>query len=177
MLAGKVWEGWQLVKRSFVDAVRVTIEGALPEEPKCAFRALEEYFATKKNLINMVRNRFAFHYDPSQIKKQLKAVDETDKLRIYVGEKEANIFYQMSEVIAAKAMLDAIELGNFQGANAKLMKEVTEISRYFIKFCDGCLVHMSDNYLGRDRQSLNPEEIELPDVPSRDEIEVPFFTE
>lgn len=75
------------------------------------------------------------------------------------------------------AMLDAIEPGNFQGANAKLMKQVTEISLYLVGFCDGCLMHMTDTYFGRDRQSLNPEEIELPDPPSRNEIEVPFFSE
>lgn len=89
MLAGKVWEGWQLLKRCYVGAVRIAIEGSLPEKPRDAFQALEGYFATKKNLINMVRNRFAFHYDPSRIEKQLTAVNESDKLTIYIGEKEA----------------------------------------------------------------------------------------
>jgi hypothetical protein len=177
MLAGKVWEGWQLLKRCYVGAVRIAIEGSLPEKPRDAFQALEEYFATKKNLINMVRNRFAFHYDPSRIEKQLTAVNESDKLTIYIGEKEANVFYQMSETIAAKAMLDAIQPGDFQGANAKLMKQVTEISLCLVRFCDGCLMLMTDSYFGRDRQSLNPEEIELPNPPSRNEIEVPFFSE
>jgi len=102
----------------------------------------------------------------------LKRFDETDKLKIYIGEKEANIFYQMSETIATKAMLDAIEPGNFEGANTKLMKEVTEVSRLFIRFCDGCLLHMSDNYLSHDGLILDPEEVELPDTPSRDEVAV-----
>lgn len=83
----------------------------------------------------------------------------------------------MSETIAAKAMLDAIQPGDFQGANAKLMKQVTEISLCLVRFCDGCLMLMTDSYFGRDRQSLNPEEIELPNPPSRNEIEVPFFSE
>lgn len=178
ILAGKVWEGWQLVKQLYVGTpIQLAIENELPEEIKSAFRELEQYFEAKKNLINMVRNRFAFHYDPSQIKKQLKAVDQTDKLKIYIGEKEANVFYQMSETIATKAMLDAIEPGNFEGANVKLMKEVTEISPLFIKFCDGCLLHMSDNYLSLDGLIVDPEEVELPDTPGRDETHVPFFTE
>src|SRR5258707_1773170 len=40
MLAGKVWEGWQLLKRSYIGAVRIAIEGALPEKPKFAYQAL-----------------------------------------------------------------------------------------------------------------------------------------
>jgi hypothetical protein len=83
----------------------------------------------------------------------------------------------MSETIATMALLEAIEPGNFGGANTKLMKEVTEVSRLFIRFCDGCLLHMSDNYLSDDRVILDPEEVELPNTPSRDDVAVPFFTE
>ncbi len=57
------------------------------------------------------------------------------------------------------------------------MDEVTKISRLFIKFCDGCLLHMSDNYLSHDRLILDPEEVELPDTPSRHETQIPFFTD
>ena len=98
------------------------------------------------------------------------------KLRIYVGEVEANVFFQVSEMIAAGAMLEAIEPGNVLGANAKLMQEVTQISLHLVRFCDGCLLHMTDNYFGSDRENLNPEEVEIPDPPSHYEIEVPFFT-
>ena len=137
---------------------------------------MEEYFGRKKNIINIVRNRFAFHYDPSLIEKQLENVDESDKLAVYVGENEANVFYQMSEITAAKAMLDAIERGNFEAANRSLMNDVTVISRHLIKFCDGCLLRMTDTYFGTDRRTLNPEEVEIKEVASRDEIILPFFT-
>lgn len=65
----------------------------------------------------------------------------------------------------------------FRALMRKLMKQVTEISLCLVRFCDGCLMLMTDSYFGRDRQSLNPEEIELPNPPSRNEIEVPFFSE
>jgi hypothetical protein len=178
MLAGKIWEGWDLVKRSYLNKkLRPSIENYLSPEAKLSFKELEEYFAKKKNVINLVRNRFAFHYDPSLIEKQLESVDESDKLAVYVGEKEANIFYQMSEITASKAMLDAIEHGNFEAANRKLMNDVTVLSRHLIKFCDGCLLRMTDAYFGTDRIALNPEEVEIAEVPSRDEITLPFFTE
>lgn len=57
ILAGKVWEGWQLSKQLYIGtSVRLAIERRLPEEIRCAFRELEQYFETKKNLINVVRN-------------------------------------------------------------------------------------------------------------------------
>lgn len=63
------------------------------------------------------------------------------------------------------------------GLRSFAVKNYVVFYQPLIKFCDGCLVHMTDTYFGRDRESLNPEEIDLPNPPSRDEIEVPFFSE
>ncbi len=178
MLAGKIREGWDLIEKAYLDTeLRSTIEGYLSDEARVAFAEVETYFSRKKNVINTVRNRFAFHYDPSLIEKQLEIVDASDQLCVYIGEKEANIFYQMSEITASKAMLDAIQRDDFAAANRRLMSDVTVMSRHLIKFCDGCLLRMTDVYFGTDRTSLDPKEIEIEDVPSRHDIILPFFTE
>ena len=83
----------------------------------------------------------------------------------------------MSEITASKAMLDAIQRGDFAAANRRLMSDVTVMSWHLIKFCDGCLLRMTDAYFGTDRKTLDPKEIEIEDVPSRHDIILPFFTE
>lgn len=69
----------------------------LNSETRTTLEELEAYFDNKKNLIEKIRNRFAFHYDPSLIKKQLCTVEDTDRLAIYLASKRVNCFYQFSD--------------------------------------------------------------------------------
>lgn len=54
---------------------------------------------------------------------QLAMVEESDKLRIYVAEKSANMFYQMSEIVVGSAMLETLKPGDFVGATKILYKK------------------------------------------------------
>lgn len=175
LLAGKLREGWELIEKVyFATKLSLAIGNGLPEKAKTSLERLKKYFG-KKNLIHDLRNAFGFHYDRPLIAAQLSAIEESDNLRIYMAEKSANVFYQMSEIIVGSAMLEATEPGNFVGAAKKLTKEVTDTALQFIDFCDGCLEHMTGHYLGRDAEGLNAEKIEIPDPPNRSEVVLPFF--
>jgi hypothetical protein len=175
LLAGKLWEGWQLMHKAyFATKLSLSIESTLPEKAQTALEGLKKYFG-KKNLIDSVRNEFAFHYDPQRVRTQLASVEESDDLKIYVSEKSANMFYQMSEIIVGSAMLEAVEPGDFVAATKKFTKEVMDISLQFIDFCDGCLNHMIMNYIGKDAEEADAEEINIIDPPNRDDIQLPFF--
>lgn len=175
VLAGKLWEGWELTRKAFfATKLSLSVGNGLPDKAKLSLDRLKKYFG-KKNLIHDVRNAFAFHYNLDAVRTQLSAVKETDNLRIYAAEKSANMFYQMSEIIVGSAMLEAIEPGDFLAATRRFTKEVMNVSLRFIDFCDGCLIHMSDHYLGVTSEELNAEEIELPETPNRSECQLPFF--
>lgn len=175
LLAGKLCGGWELIgKAYFATKLSLSIGSGLPDKARLSLEGLKKYFG-KKNLIHGVRNAFAFHYDLTAIRAQLSAVEETDDLRIYVAKTSANVFYQMSEIIVGSAMLEAIEPGDFLAATKRFTKEVMDVSLRFIDFCDGCLEHMSDQYLGVTAEELNAEEVEIPEPPNRNELHIPFF--
>lgn len=176
LLAGKLWEGWQLLRVAyFASKVSKSIEEHLPEKAQLGLANLKKYFKAN-NLIDDIRNQFAFHYDPEKVQAQLQQVEDGDEMFVCVAEKSANMFYHVSEVIVASAMLESVVPGDFNQATRKFYEEIGEVSRYFIDFCDGCLEYMTDEYLGTTKEELNATELIIADPPHRDEIELPFFS-
>lgn len=169
LIAGKVWEGWELTRKAYFSTkLSLTIGSDLPEDTKEALAALKKYFG-KKNIIDRMRNEFAFHYDPLRIRTQLSLIEETDELKIYIADTE-DVFFQLSEIIVGSAMLEAVQPGDFVVAAEKFFKEIMNLSSQLVDFCDGCLHHMIKKYIG-----YQSEEAEIPDPPRCDDLRLPFF--
>jgi hypothetical protein len=177
LLAGKLYESWQLIDRAYIQTgLKTSLGASLSDEARNAFGELENYFSKPKNLINQLRNRFAFHYDPRKVQDQIAAIDETDTLEIYATEKQANLFYLVSEVIVGSAMLETVKRGDYKLAIEKLTKEIMSLSLHVMNFADGCLVVMRERYLGTNIDELAAQCVEIPDPPHRDEILLPYFS-
>jgi len=170
LLAGKLWEGWELLKKAYFSTkLALMIESNLPDDAKDSLRNLKKYFGNK-NVINKVRNEFAFHYDHQRVRTQLSLVEETDNLKIYAAENE-DVLFQFSEVIVGSAMLEAVQPGDFVAATEKFFTEMMGISGQLVVFCDGCLHYMIKTYIGYDQA----EETEIPDPPKCDDLRLPCF--
>jgi len=177
LLAGKVWEGWDLVGRAYFSTkVSQSIEAKLSIKTRAALAELKTYFG-KRNIIYMIRNQFAFHYSLPFLRDQLAKIEETDKLAIYLTKKNVNVFYEISEAIANSAMLDAVEKGNYYAAMRKLLTEVLDVAKKFISFSDGCLEYMVKTFLLDSATGPDWQKVELTDVPRRDELQIPFFVD
>lgn len=176
LLAGKLWEGWQLLNNKAYAKILNSLRTQLNSKTITALEELEAYFGNNKNMIEAIRNRFAFHYDPSLIGKQLSSVEETDQLAIYLAPKTVNCFYQFAEAIADSAMLNTVKRADYTEATKKLAKEIIEITVKFIGFCDGCLDHMIEVYLLPSATELKTRTVEL-DVLRKDQMTLPFFVE
>jgi hypothetical protein len=173
LLAGKLWEGWELMRKAyFATKVSMSIESNLPDDTKIVLAGLKKYFG-KKNVIDGVRNQFAFHYDPQRIRTQLASVDESDSLKIYVAETADNNFFQVSDIIAGSAMLETVEPGDYVAATTKFITDMIDVCVQFVKFCDGCLDYMMQNYMTGNAEGIDAEEVEIPDPP--DDIQLPYF--
>lgn len=176
LLAGKLWEAWLLLNNKAYSKILEVLRTNLNAKTRITLEELEAYFDNKKNMIENIRNRFAFHYDPSLIGKQMSKVEETDQLSIYLAAKAVNCFYQFAEAIADSAMLNAVEGGDYEAAIKKLSKGVIDITVKFIGFCDGCLDHMIEVYLLPSATDLKARTVEL-DVLRKDQMTLPFFVE
>jgi len=108
LLAGKLWEGWELIRKTYFSTkLSLSIESKLPDDTLEALGKLKKYFG-KKNIIGSLRNEFAFHYDAQRVRAQLSLAEETDTWKIYVAETE-DVFFQLSENIVSSPMLGALQ--------------------------------------------------------------------
>jgi len=169
LLAGKVREGWELIRKAYFGTkLSLGIEKELPDDTTMALENLKKYFRTK-NLIDCIRNEFAFHYDPARVQSQVPLVEPTDNLKIYIAETE-DVFFQLSDVIVQNAMLGAVQEGDYVAAAEKFFKETMVVSSQLVDFCDGCLHYMIDTYI-----KYGSEEFEVPDPPDCDDLRLSFF--
>ncbi|MCI0665673.1 MAG: hypothetical protein L0220_31845 [Acidobacteria bacterium] len=177
LLAGKLLEGWELVQRAYYRTrVSEKIESQLPSDALASLRELKNYFSRSNN-IHLIRNQFAFHYSPENIRDQLSNIHNTYEAKIYVSEYALNMFYQFSELIANTAMLDAVQKGNYAEALDKVTSEVLDMAKHFTSFCDGCLHFMIEKYLMDNPANEKPMQIILSDVPELNDIRLPEFIE
>src|SRR5262245_30465500 len=67
LLTGRIYECWQLLQTAFFQTrISKSYEPQFDEKARGALEALKKYFG-RTNLIEKIRNKFAFHYEPDQI--------------------------------------------------------------------------------------------------------------
>jgi hypothetical protein len=81
------WQGSNLHKK---------FDAALKAEAKAALSQFRKYFS-KRNRIEQVRNKLAFHYDANAIAGQLQRLTLDDAYEFLGGESRGNIFYSSAE--------------------------------------------------------------------------------
>ncbi len=170
ILVGKVWEGWELMRKAFfATQLSRKYDTLLSPESHEALERLKRYFGTA-NLINNVRNKFSFHYNIEEIKSGFDAVPDNEELDIYLANTNANSLYYGSEVAVNFSMLDMIDSYNHQQAFNKLFLETTEVVSWLVDFAQGYMSIIAKNYL-----DLSLEPIDIGVAPPINDIEIPYF--
>jgi hypothetical protein len=88
LLIGKLYEGWALTEKVFFAShLSKVYEPLLMGEGKTGLDHLKRYFG-RENLLNKVRNKFAFHYSPADI--QTEILLPTDQTSWEIGSSPLN---------------------------------------------------------------------------------------
>lgn len=175
MLVGKLYEGWELLRTGYFESqISKSYHGKLNDEVKNSLAMLKHYFG-KKNLIEAVRNSFAFHYSVKDAKFVLSRDLNEEELVMYLAANNGNTLYYFSEYVVNYALLEAIEKGNPQRALERLMDESAKVVRWFTDLASGIMVYITEEYLLESDGKLPLEEIELGTVPVAEEIRIPYF--
>ncbi len=89
-----------------------------------------------------------------------------------------NSFYQFSEQVATKALLDSIGEDNYEKSLKKLINETMEIANLMMEFCGECITVMLKIYLnGENLQFDDFEKIEIENPASHKDAFIPYFIE
>lgn len=176
-LAGKLYEFWVLLQRSFFRAgLSKQYEPLLDPEALEALTALKRYFG-RANLIELVRNKYAFHYSPDQIDAGFSAVIDGDPLQIYLGHHHVNTLYAFADSIASRAMLEAIQPGDHTAAFGAVIHETSEVLNYVNAAIGGMMSVCFTKHLGENLYALGAKIIEIEGVPQSQKIAIPYFIE
>jgi len=170
-LAGKLNEGWKMISKNFVETkLSSEYENLLSQKGKESLSELIVYFNDENNLVRLIRNKFAFHYDKEKIKEEIDKIPQEELLEVYISEHPANSLYSLSDTIINWAILNSIDSSNPQRAMDELFDIIVKkISRCFLEFCGDCVCIIAK------KLELNSTEVEIPEPPSVDDVKLPYF--
>lgn len=170
--AGKLHEGWQLLEKNFFGAkLSCEYEKKLSDSEKQSLEKLKNYFS-KKNLISLIRNKFASHYHTSseEINQLIGEVPDSEIFEIFMSEFYGNCVFSMSNVLVTYLILEYTGIANTEKAIAKLLDDVTKVTRWFGHFLGRCLLVFAEKHLG-----FEYTEVEVPEPPDINEVPLPYF--
>lgn len=184
VLHGKLSELWAvLVKGYFGTKLSQKYLPLLDAPAAAGLTALKRYFGPS-NVVNTVRNEFAFHYSLIQAITSIPDDTPPEELAIYLHESDGSSLYYFAEFLMRKALLEAITPGDHSdavdgaGASRSLNRFFTEMSAMVEAvnaFSQGFIFLVIDSHIGRDALLATARDIEVGDVPESDDAQIPFF--
>jgi len=169
--AGKLNEGWKMINKNFIDTqLSKEYENLLSQKGRKSLSQLKVYFSDENNLVRLIRNKFAFHYDKEKIKEEVKKISQEELLEVYISEYRVNCLYSLSDTIVNWSILNSIDSSNSQQAMDTLIGDIAiKVSGWFQEFCVDCV------YIIAKKLGVNPTEITIPDPPSIDKVKLSYF--
>lgn len=169
-LAGKLNEGWVMLQRAFFKAcLSKEYEKILSQPGKDSLSELKKYFSGENN-VNLIRKKFAFHYNTEKIREELDKIPQSEILEVFISEHRGNCLYSLGDVVVNRGLLNSIDPSNPQRAMEILIDEVAvKVSGWFQEFGGDCIRIIVE------KLDLDYTEIEIPEPPLLDDVRLPYF--
>jgi hypothetical protein len=174
-IAGKLNEAWAALQAGYFGTKLTKTYGVLLESSATeALDYLKKYFG-RKNLLNEVRNNFAFHYSLDHAKTSIPDDSSPDDLALFLHETKGNSLYYFAEYLMNKALIDLISPTDPELALGTLLKEMSKVIAQLNEFVQGLLFVVFDRYIGEEVLRQSVQTVELGVVPQSANIHIPFF--
>jgi hypothetical protein len=170
-MAGKLNEGWQMMARSYFGSkLSQAYDNKLPDAAKNSLEELKKYFS-KSNIINEIRNKYAFHYDNEKIKEVIRYIPNDYMQTMFISEHSGNCLFAFADTIINNSLLNAVNSADPHQAIDRLFEEIAvKVCRWFQDFGHGWVEAVC-----RELEFKSTTDIELQDVPSIGDIGLPYF--
>ena len=170
-LAGKLYEGWKMIGKNFLKTqLSSEYENLLSQKGKESLSELIVYFNDENNLVRLIRNKFAFHYDKEKIKEEIDKIPQEELLEMYISEHRGNCLYSISDTVVNWAILNSIDSSNSKRAMDRLFCEIAlKVSGYFQGFGTDCVRIICE------KLELSYTEVEIPEPPSIYDVKLSYF--
>ena len=167
LLAGTLWEAWVVTSKGYLSMNKPPYH--LEKQADEALSKLKTYFS-KKNNINYIRNKHAFHADSTRITEGIKLLG-TDPLEYLVPTGDGGIFCHLAETADNAALLHHIDSTSLEGALKKLFGEVVmSVPDWFSDFGNGVIWEICQKLKAKHTEE------EVAGVRKISELQLPYFT-
>ncbi len=161
-LSGLIWEGYQLIRRGFLKS-QLGQSYQIKE-----LETIKKYFSNKENLIQKIRNKFAFHFDTTLVPDELEKLSDHQELVIYLVKdamETRNNLYKAGDDIMQSAMK--------RMANKEftlILDEIYKMATIFQIFFEEFVIIFHEKHLG-----FEPNEKIALDIPKLSDVNIPYF--
>lgn len=130
-----------------------------------------------KNLMQLIRNKIAAHYDDAQGQTEVPRDQPSDELGMYLDHDYSNSMYQFAELLMTKAVVELCKVPNNDPELALnlLMDEIRRLITWLNAAAHGLMIAIFDRHIGIDIMRSNSRELDVGLVPNGSEVEIPFF--
>ena len=172
LLGGLLFEGWLILRNDYFSSkLSKEYDPLLTPIGKESIQKIKEYFSRENN-IGLIRNKFAFHYDSTEIKKNMPDLLKGEELELYMAEDHGNCLYFMSHAIANNALLRLIGGTDPLEAIDTIFKDVLTVARHFLDFIGDIFLVFFRKH--KELEAIM-EDIDIPVPPDIGAVEMPYF--
>ena len=142
-LYGAITEAWEWLKRPESQRlIGLEYLNNLHVDARTAYALLKSYFGGS-NTLNLVRNRYAYHYPTTDdLRQAFESVPENEDWSWYISEENTNSFYLSCEIVVGYGAIGVVgEPDQNDGLN-RLLKETMSVANALNDFLAGLLAAM-----------------------------------
>jgi len=174
-LAGKLSEAWTVTTAGYF-GTKLSQKHTLDNSGNEAIKKLKNYFG-RKNLINSVRNEFAFHYSLERAGIDIHNDTPVEELSIYLHPSIGNSLYQFAEFLINKALMESISPADLEAAPDVFLTEISSVVSWFNDFSQSAIFSILEKTIGIEEVQKTRHEIDIGEVPLSSDIKLPYFLE
>ena len=180
LMVGALNEAWELVSSRFIrNPLAKDYLGRLDPAGQQAFAALKRQFGGS-NLLNAIRNNYAFHYPRSDEAEEAFEAAFKDRefdsyWNLYFSQHGFNSLFFLSELIFISGIGKKASGADLEETQRKLMAEVSTASANLIEFAKAFVAAAWLKHFGT--EMVAKDIVTVSDAPNVDEVWLPFFVE
>jgi superfamily I DNA/RNA helicase len=176
MMAGRLHEGKRLLSTAFFNkGLWKKYKDDLPPDARTNLEKINSYFG-KENMIEKIRNKFAFHSDLDVIEDMYaNAPKDAPFIDYHTTRYNGHSLYYGAEALALNAMLKVAGEPDSRAALLRLTQEPGRIAALFTDFIQSFTGLMLTRFIGLRQEDLEALKVDIADGPVIDDVTLPHF--
>lgn len=175
LLAGVLYEAWQLLAGAEHSRVFRTYSALLDADDAAALAAIKVYFNRSDNLVKTLRRKLAFHNDYATAVAAFNAFPEDEQVETYIAEYFGNMFNNGAHLITAYATTHLASERDLIDALNKMADEVLTISNLIERYGHGFSAVFARLYLEPLHEVSGIPAVTIDDAQNMQQVCVPYF--